>query len=72
MGAGGGLQGDFQHPCSHAAASVGSRQEEQARTLGCGCPTTWLQGPHSFISLVGGNYLEMTRVDSVGRVVQRW
>lgn len=55
---------------SHVAASIGSRQEEQARTLGYGCPTTGLQGPHSFISLAGGDYLEMTRVDSIWRVGQ--
>lgn len=57
-------------PGSPAGASVGSRQEEQARTLGCGCPTTWLPGSCFFFSLVGGNYLQMTRVDSIRRVGQ--
>lgn len=41
---------------SRSCAGAMARWEEQARTLGYGCPTIWLQEPHSFISFVGGNY----------------
>lgn len=37
---------------SHAGTSIGSSQQLQARILGYGCATTWLQGPHSFVFFV--------------------